>query len=94
MGTGLHQAVETKENVKLTNMQKTAASITFPALFSLFKKVSGMSGTAKVDENEFIETYGLKVIQIPTRKPVIRKDYPDIVYLTIADKLMAAIGET
>lgn len=94
VGTGLHQAVETKENVKLTNMQKTAASITFPALFSLFKKVSGMSGTAKVDENEFIETYGLKVIQIPTRKPVIRKDYPDIVYLTIADKLMAAIGET
>lgn len=93
IGSGLHQALQAKENVALTSMQKTAASITFPALFSLFKKVSGMSGTAKVAEDEFLNTYGMKVIQIPTRKPVIRKDYPMKVFLTTADKLMTAINQ-
>lgn len=93
IGSGLHQALQAKENVALTSMQKTAASITFPALFSLFNKVSGMSGTAKVAEDEFLSTYGMKVIQIPTRKPVIRKDYPMKVFLTTADKLMTAINQ-
>lgn len=91
ISTGLHQAIETKEHVDLTPIQKTAATITFPSLFGLFKKVSGMSGTAKVNENEFLNIYNMKVVQIPTRKPVIRKDYPEIIFLTTKDKLMAAI---
>lgn len=68
VGTGLHQAIEAKEHVKQTAVQKVAASITFPSLFSLFKKVSGMSGTVKGDQNEFLKTYNLKVYQVPTRK--------------------------
>ena len=91
VSTGLHQAIEAKEKVELTNIQKTAASITFPALFALFNKVSGMSGTAKVNEEEFLNIYNLRVICIPTHKPVIRKDKKPIIYLTTSDKLMAAI---
>lgn len=93
VGTGLHQAIEAKEHVRLTAVQKVAASITFPSLFSLFNKVSGMSGTAKGDQDEFLKTYNLKVYSVPTRKPVIRKDYPAKIFLTTADKLMAAIHE-
>lgn len=91
ISTGLHQAIETKEHVDLTPIQKTAATITFPSLFGLFKKVSGMSGTAKVNEAEFQDIYGLKVVCVPTRKPVIRKDYKSRIFLTTTDKLMAAI---
>lgn len=93
VGTGLHQAIEAKEQVKLTAVQKIAASITFPSLFALFNKASGMSGTVKSDQNEFLNTYNLKVYQVPTRKPIIRKDYPPKIFLTTADKLMAAIKE-
>lgn len=93
VGTGLHQAIEAKEHVKITPVQKVAASITYPSLFGLFKKVSGMSGTAKSDQNEFLKTYNLKIYQVPTRKPVARIDYPTKVYLTTSDKLMAAINE-
>lgn len=93
IGTGLHQAIEAKEHVYLTSIQKTAASITFVGLFSLFKKVSGMSGTVKVNQTEFFDIYNLKVIKIPTRKPVIRKDYPAKVFVTTSDKLLAAIDE-
>lgn len=94
ISTGIHQAVEAKEHVPITANQKTAASITFPSLFGQFNKISGMSGTAKVEEEEFINTYGMKVVTIPTNKPVIRHDYPTQTYLTTADKLMAAINET
>lgn len=93
ISTGLHQAIETKEHVKLTPIQKTAASITFPSLFGLFNKVSGMSGTAKVNETEFQDIYNMKVICIPTRKPVIRKDYRSRMFLTTSDKLLTAIRE-
>lgn len=82
VSTGLHQAIEAKEKVELTNIQKTAASITFPALFSLFNKVSGMSGTAKVNEEEFLDIYNLKVTRIPTNRPVIRKDKKPVLFLT------------
>lgn len=82
VNTGLYQAVEQKEHVKVTDNQKTAASITFPSLFGLFDKISGMSGTVKGDEDEFINVYNMKVVQIPTHKPVIRKDYPAKIYLT------------
>lgn len=91
VSTGLHQAIEAKEKAELTNIQKTAASITYPGLFSLFNKVSGMSGTAKVNEEEFLNIYNLRVICIPTHSPVIRKDKKPIVFLTTRDKLMAAI---
>ncbi|QLL73247.1 accessory Sec system translocase SecA2 [Lactobacillus crispatus] len=93
ISTGLHQAIETKEHVDLTPIQKTAATITFPSLFGLFNKVSGMSGTAKVNETEFQDIYGMKVVCIPTRKPVIRKDYKSKIFLTTSDKLLAAIKE-
>lgn len=93
VSTGLHQAIETKEHVDLTSIQKTAASITFPSLFGLFNKVSGMSGTAKVNETEFLDIYNMKVICIPTRKPVIRKDYRSRMFLTTSDKLLTAIKE-
>lgn len=94
IGTGLHQAIEAKEHVALTSIQKTAASITFSGLFGLFNKVSGMSGTVKVNQNEFLDVYHMKVIRIPTRKPVIRKDYPSQIFLTTSDKLLAAIEKT
>lgn len=93
ISSGIQQAVEQKEHVNITNLEKTAASITYPSLFSLFNKISGMSGTAKTNENEFINTYGMKVIQVPTNKPIIRKDLPDKLYVTTTDKLMAAIHQ-
>lgn len=92
INSGIQQAVEQKEGVALTNVQKTAASITYQSLFSLFNKVAGMSGTAKVNENEFINTYNMRVVVIPTNKPVIRKDLPDKIYVTTSDKLIAAIN--
>lgn len=94
ISTGIHQAIEQKEHVEITSLQKTAASITFPSLFGLFNKISGMSGTAKVDENEFINVYNMRVVQIPTNKPMIRKDLPDKLYLNTSDKLLAAMNET
>lgn len=93
LSTGIQQAIETKEGVKVTTINKTAASITYPSLFGLFKKVSGMSGTAKVNEGEFLDTYNMRVVTIPTRKPVIRKDYAPRIFLTTADKLLAAISD-
>lgn len=79
--------------MKVTDNQKTAASITFPSLFGLFDKISGMSGTVKGDEDEFINVYNMKVVQIPTHKPVIRKDYPPKIYLTTSEKLMHALND-
>ena len=92
VSTGLHQAVEAKEGVEITSIQRIAASVTFPALFKLFNKISGMSGTVKVSEQEFLDTYNLHVVRIPTRLPIIRKDYPSLVYLTTKDKLIEAIN--
>lgn len=92
VSTGLHQAIEAKEKVELTQIQKTAASITFPALFGLFNKVSGMSGTVKVNEEEFLNIYNLRVICIPTHKPIIRVDKKPVMFLTTRDKLMTAIN--
>ncbi len=94
VSTGLHQAIEAKEHVDLTPNQQVAASITFPSLFGLFNKIAGMSGTAKSDEHEFFEVYKMRVIQIPTRKKVIRKDYPEQIYLTTRQKLIHALNET
>lgn len=93
VGTGLHQAVEVKEHVPLTANMMTTASVTYPQLFGQFDKISGMSGTAKVDEREFIETYAMRVVKIPTNKPTIRKDYAPKLYLTTPEKLNQAIND-
>lgn len=93
VGTGLHQAVEAKEHVRLTNNMMTTASVTYPQLFGQFKKISGMSGTAKVDEREFMDTYGMRVVRIPTNKPMIRQDQPGRLFLTTPEKLDHAIQD-
>lgn len=90
---GLHQAIEAKEGVKIRNENKTFATITFQNYFRLYKKLSGMTGTAKTEEEEFRAIYGLDVLEIPTNKPVARKDYPDIIYKTVAGKNKAIVSE-
>lgn len=88
---GLHQAIEAKEHVKVKRESKTLASITFQNFFNLFKKKCGMTGTALTEENEFREIYGMDVVEIPTNRPVIRKDLQDAVYKTKAEKLNAIV---
>lgn len=88
---GLHQAIEAKEKVQIANESKTFATITFQNFFRLYDKLSGMTGTAMTEKDEFENTYCMDVVEIPTNKPVIRKDYPDAVYRTTAGKLRAII---
>ncbi len=90
---GLHQAIEAKERVKVENESKTLATITFQNFFRLYKKLSGMTGTALTEEQEFRAIYDLDVIEIPTNKPVIREDYPDTVYRTRAAKYRAVVAQ-
>jgi len=89
---GLHQAIEAKENVTINEETKTMATITFQNLFRMYNKLSGMTGTAKTEEEEFINIYNMYVIQIPTNKPVIRQDLPDLVYATEEGKYQAIIS--
>ncbi len=90
---GLHQAIEAKENVTIRNENKTYATITFQNYFRLYHKLSGMTGTAKTEEEEFRTIYGLDVLEIPTNKPVQRIDMPDVIYSTSAGKTRAIIKE-
>ncbi len=90
---GLHQAIEAKEGVKIEAENQTLASITFQNYFRMYDKLAGMTGTAETEAEEFKEIYGLDVLVIPTNKPVIRKDYPDLVYKTKKEKFDAAIKE-
>ena len=90
---GLHQAIEAKENVTIRNENKTYATITFQNYFRLYSKLSGMTGTAKTEEEEFRTIYGLDVLEIPTNKPVQRQDMPDMIFSTYAGKLRAIIRE-
>ena len=90
---GLHQAVEAKEGVQVREENQTVASITFQNYFRLYKKLSGMTGTADTEAPEFLQIYGLEVMVIPTHKPMIRKDAPDFVYLTQNDKFKAIIED-
>ncbi|MGN0642176.1 MAG: preprotein translocase subunit SecA, partial [Huintestinicola sp.] len=90
---GLHQAIEAKEGVKVMHESKTLASITFQNFFRLYHKLSGMTGTAMTEEDEFREIYKLDVIEIPTNRPVKRIDHPDVVYKTEAGKFNAAIEQ-
>ena len=90
---GLHQAIEAKERVKVASESKTLATITFQNFFRLYGKLSGMTGTALTEETEFGAIYGLDVVEIPTNKPVIRKDHPDVVYKTENGKFRAIINQ-
>lgn len=89
---GFHQALEEKEKVKLTEEMRAMASITYQNLFLMFDKLSGMTGTAKPIEDEFIDTYNMEVIQIPTHRPVIRQDKPDLIYTSLPEKIAASIN--
>ncbi|WP_414313819.1 accessory Sec system translocase SecA2 [Streptococcus infantis] len=88
---GLHQAIEAKEHVKLSPETRAMASITYQSLFKMFNKISGMTGTGKVAEKEFLETYNMSVIRIPTNRPLLRKDYPDNLYVTLPEKVYASL---
>jgi len=90
---GLHQAIEAKERIEVRKESKTLATITFQNYFRMYKKLSGMTGTAKTEENEFREIYGVDVIEIPTNKEVIRKDLEDVVYKGEVGKFNAVINE-
>lgn len=90
---GLHQAIEAKEYVEIKSESKTMATITYQNYFRMYNKLSGMTGTAKTEEQEFISTYGLPVVQIPTNKHVIRKDLPDKLYKTENAKYLSILEE-
>ncbi len=90
---GLHQAIEAKEGVKVERESKTLATITFQNYFRLYKKLSGMTGTAMTESTEFEQIYKLDVVEVPTNKPMIREDLPDCVYKTEAGKFRAVIQQ-
>ena len=90
---GLHQAIEAKEHVKINDESKTLATITFQNYFRMYEKLSGMTGTAMTEAPEFQEIYKLDVVEIPTNKPMIRKDYPDIIYKNEDAKFRAVIED-
>ena len=90
---GLHQAIEAKEGVPIQDETKTSASITYQNLFRMYKKLSGMTGTAKTEEEEFRETYNIRVIPIPTNRPVARIDHPDLLYPIIESKFKAVVED-
>ena len=90
---GLHQAIEAKEGVKIQEESKTQATITYQNFFRMYNKLSGMTGTAKTEEEEFREIYNMQVITIPTNRPIARKDMPDILYPTLDSKFEAVVDE-
>ena len=90
---GLHQAIEAKERVKIESENQTLATITFQNYFRMYDKLAGMTGTAATEAGEFMEIYNLDVIEIPTHKPMIRIDYPDVVYKTQKEKFKAVVDE-
>lgn len=89
--SGLHQAIETKEGVRNTRESRAVGSVTYQSLFNMFPRLAGMTGTAKIVEDELIATYRLPVVIIPTNKPIQRIDYPDKIYTTLPEKLYATI---
>ena len=90
---GLHQAIEAKEGVKIERESQTLATITFQNYFRMYKKLAGMTGTAKTEEQEFRKIYGLDVIVMPTHQPMVRNDCPDVIYKTKRAKYKAAVNE-
>ena len=90
---GLHQAIEAKEGVQIQKENRTLATITFQNYFRMYKKLSGMTGTALTEEMEFRDIYSLDVVEVPTNKPMIRKDHDDVVYKTVAGKYRAVVNQ-
>ena len=90
---GLHQAVEAKEGVKIASENQTLATITFQNYFRMYNKLAGMTGTADTEAEEFAKIYNLEVMVIPTNKPMIRNDYPDMIYKSEKGKFNAVIKE-
>ncbi|MBW9307651.1 preprotein translocase subunit SecA [Lactobacillus delbrueckii] len=90
---GLHQAIEAKEGVKIQEESQTQATITYQNYFRMYQKLSGMTGTAKTEEEEFREIYNMEVITIPTNRPIIRQDMPDLLYPTLDSKFKAVVDE-
>jgi len=90
---GLHQAIEAKENLRIADENQTLATITFQNFFRMYKKIAGMTGTASTESAEFWEIYKLVVVDVPTNNPMIRKDYPDVIYRTEKEKYNAIIVE-
>ena len=90
---GLHQAIEAKEHVKVNRESKTLATITFQNFFNKYKKKAGMTGTAMTEDKEFMDIYGMDVVEIPTNKPMIRVDHEDAIYMTKKEKLNAVIND-
>ncbi|MBC1922599.1 preprotein translocase subunit SecA [Listeria grayi] len=90
---GLHQALEAKEGVTIQNESKTMATITFQNYFRMYKKLAGMTGTAKTEEEEFRDIYNMRVIEIPTNKDIIRDDKPDLIYTTMDAKFSAVVDD-
>lgn len=89
--SGIHQALETKEGVKITKDSRSVASVTYQSLFNMFPRISGMTGTGKIAEDELISTYKVPVVVIPTNSPIQRIDYPDKIYVTLPEKLLATL---
>ncbi|MCP3028118.1 preprotein translocase subunit SecA [Halobacillus sp. A5] len=90
---GLHQAIEAKEGLRIQNESMTLASITFQNLFRMYEKLAGMTGTAKTEEEEFLNIYNMRVISIPTNQPIVRDDKPDLVYKTMDGKFKAVVED-
>ena len=90
---GLHQAIEAKENVKVNEETSTLATITYQNFFRLYNRLGGMTGTAKTEEEEFLSIYNMRVVEIPTNRPVVRVDYPDCIYANQQDKYNALVNE-
>ncbi|MEG0372415.1 MAG: preprotein translocase subunit SecA, partial [Enterococcus sp.] len=90
---GLHQGIEAKEGVEIEDETKTMATITFQNYFRMYKKLSGMTGTAKTEEEEFREIYNIEVVQIPTNRPIIREDHADLLYPTLESKFQAVVQD-
>ncbi len=90
---GLHQAIEAKEGVPVQNESKTSASITYQNLFRMYKKLAGMTGTGKTEEEEFREVYNIRVVPIPTNRPIARVDHEDLLYPSLEYKFNAVIAD-
>jgi len=90
---GLHQALEAKENVEILSENETLASITYQNYFRLYKKLSGMTGTAATEAEEFFDIYNLPIVSIPTHKPMIRKDWNDQIFRTEQEKNIAIVNK-
>lgn len=90
---GLHQAIEAKEGVRIQEESKTSASITYQNMFRMYKKLAGMTGTAKTEEEEFREVYNMRIIPIPTNRPIARIDHTDLLYPTLESKFRAVVGD-